>query len=441
MGRTWLTSIAAICLLGLANTAGAQGGGTSLDSYRKGGTAPSPTRALPKIGEEQRIGDIPGVTVTAPAPDWIQPGLRLTYYTMSGTLPNGPHEYVANPNGFWEDQHGNSYDRKDVHGTGSNGLFQFNVVAMDAQRVAVQMLFYLYDGLSTADPQQKLETGYVASHSTGGDLWMHPEALKTLVQKYGNRPAPAPGQTGIWVSTTQKTIDRATYNGVLIALIAQSGSRKVWVYDSASGVLLYSSEISKVGASGAPNQGYNPGGSVVKFTTFKGSRMLKLPWMGQPAPSWLTRTSNFRYSGTFQVAVPGSPATPFPVNVGIVVKERGPDWLKFDVTFDNQAPGVKSELTSRVSGNNMLCGSWIPPTAFGALQAGQVLDTDGFSHVTTQVGHADAQYVTLVADSPRQQIQYTYRRSDGLLVKMLFVDRFNRLGMSNRIELSLASMQ
>lgn len=442
MGRIWLTLMAGLCFLNLVGSTGAQGGeGASLDSYRKGGTAPSHAQDLPTIGDEQRLGDIPGLMVTTPAPDWIQPGLRLTYYTMSGFLPDGPHEYVANRHGEWVDKQGNRYDRKKTRGLGSNGLFQFNVVAMDAQRVAVQMLFYLYDGLSTADPQQKLETGYVASHSTGGDLWMHPEALKTLVQKYGNRPAPMPGRTGIWLSTTRKTIDQATYNGVLIALVAQSGSRKVWVYDSASGVLLYSSEICEVKASGAPKRGYNPGGSVVKFTTFKGSRMLKLPWMGQPVPSWLPRASSFRYSGTFQVAVPGSPATPFPVKVGIVVKERGPDWLKFDVTFDNQAPGVKSELTSRVSGNNMLCGSWIPPTALGALQAGQVLDTDGFSHVTTQVGHADAQYVTLVADSPRQQIQYTYRRNDGLLVKMLFVDRFNRLGMSNKIELSLASMQ
>ncbi len=442
MGRTLLVLIAMIYSLGLSGAVTAQGDrALSLDNYQKGAMAPSPAPEVPKIGAEQRVGDIPGLTVTTPAPGWIQSGLRLTYYTMSGSLPNGPHEYVVDPKGNWVDNQGNRYARKDVNAGGSNGLFQFNIVAMDQQRAAVQMLFYLYDGLSTADPQQRLETGYIASTSTGGDLWIHPEALKALVQKYSNQPAPMPGQMGMWVSTIQKTIDQATYNGVLIALMAESGSRKVWIYDSASGVLLYSSEITKVGAVGVQNQRLSPGGSMVKFTTFKGSRTLQLPWMRQPAPNWLARANAFQYSGTFKVAIPGSPSTPFPVNVGISVTERGPDWLKFEVTFNNQAPGVKSELTSRVSGNSMLCGSWIPPTALGSLQAGQVLDTDSFTHVTTQVGYADSQHVTLVANSPRQQIQYTYRRSDGLLVKTLFIDRFNQLGMSNQIELSLVSMQ
>lgn len=413
-----------------------------VDSYHKETASFRPSSVeMPKVGTGQRIGDIPGLTLTTPAPDWIKPGLRLTYYTMSGTLPNGPHEYKADRNGNWVDKQGNRYVRKDVPATGSNGLFQFNVVAMDQQRSAIQMLFYLYEGLNTAEPQQKLETGYVASSSTGGDLWIHPEGLKTLVQKHSGQPAPGPGQQGIWVSTTQKTIDQATYNAVIIAMVSQSGSKKVWFYDSASGVLLYSSEIAVVNPVNIKKQQLNPDGSVVKFTTFKGSRMLQLPWMGQPGPNWLARASNFQYNGTFQVTVPGSPATPFPVNLGIVVKERGPDWLRFDVTFNNQAPGVKSELTSRVSGNSMLCGSWIPSSALGVLQTGQVLDTDSFTHVTTQVGYADAQYLMLVANSPRQQIQYTYRRHDGLLVKILFTDRFNQLGMSNQIELSLASMQ
>lgn len=442
MGRTLLALIAVGCFSGLALTAGAQGGGVlSVDSYEKGAAGPVPEDAMSPMGAEQGIGDIPGLTVTAPAPDWIAPGLRLTYYTMSGSLPNGPHEYTLDPEGRWEDKHGNRYTRSDLHAGGSNGLFQFNVVGMDQQRVALQMLFYLYEGLSTAEPSQRLETGYIASTSTGGDLWLHPEALKTLVQKYGNQPPPRAGQQGMWVSSIRKTIDQATYNAALIALMAESGSRRVWIYDLASGILLYSSDISQIGAKVVQDARVSPGGSMVKFTTFKGSRALPLPWSREPVPAWLGRASTFRYSGTFQVTVPGSPGTPFPVNVGIQVTERGPDWLKFEASFNNQAPGVESELTTRVHGNNMLCGSWIPPTALGLLQAGQVLDTDHFTHVTTQVGSANQQYVTLVANSPRQQIQYTYRRSDGLLVKTLLVDRFNQLGMSNQIELSLVSMQ
>ena len=91
MGRVWPVPVALICVLGSVWTAAALGGGAmSLDTYEKGPITPASPAETPTIGTEQRIGDIPGLTVTTPAPDWIQPGLRLTYYTMSGSLPNAP---------------------------------------------------------------------------------------------------------------------------------------------------------------------------------------------------------------------------------------------------------------------------------------------------------------------------------------------------------------
>jgi len=392
-------------------------------------------------GAGQMLGDVPGLTVTTPPPNWIVPGLRLTYYMISGFLPHGPHAYTPDPKGGWEDQHGNRYTQHELEGTGSHGLLQFNVAAMDQQQVAVQTLFYLYEGMNTSEPLQRLETGYVGQAGNGGDLWLHPEALKALLQKYGNRPPPGRGQSGMWVSATQRQIEQATYNAVLIALISESGSRKVWIYDLASGVLLYSSEIAKAGMTVAQGAQVHPGGAMTRSTTFKGSRTLSVPWAAQAPPSWLGQARTFRYSGSFQVNIPGTAATPFAIHAAATVTARGSDWVKFDISTGGQAPGITSEQTTRVSGNHMFCGSWIPPAAMGSLQAGQVLDTDGFTHVTTQVSSADPQYVTVVHNNPRQQIQYTYRRQDGLLVRTLVNDRFNHLNMSNQMELSFVSME
>ncbi len=392
-------------------------------------------------GAGQMLGDVPGLTVATPPPNWIVPGLRLTYYMISGFLPHGPHAYTPDPKGGWEDQHGNRYTQHELEGTGSHGLLQFNVVAMDQQQVAVQTLFYLYEGMNTSEPLQRLETGYVGQAGNGGDLWLHPEALKALLQKYGNRPPPGRGQSGMWVSATQRQIEQATYNAVLIALVAESGSRKVWIYDLASGVLLYSSEIAKAGMTVAQGAQVHPGGSMTRSTTFKGSRTLSVPWAAQAPPSWLGQARTFRYSGSFQVNIPGTAATPFAIHAAATVTARGSDWVKFDISTGGQAPGITSEQTTRVSGNHIFCGSWIPPAAMGSLQAGQVLDTDGFTHVTTQVSSADPQYVTVVHNNPRQQIQYTYRRQDGLLVRTLVNDRFNHLNMSNQMELSFVSME
>ncbi len=393
------------------------------------------------MGAGPMLGDVPGLTVTTAPPNWITPGLRLTYYTISGFLPYGPHEYTPDPEGGWEDKHGNRYTQHKLEGTGSHGLLQFNVAAMDRQQVAVQTLFYLYDGMDTSSPTQRLETGYVGQAGSGGDLWLHPDALKALLQTYGNRPPPPRGQAGMWISATRKQIEQATYDAVLIALLAESGSRKVWIYDLASGILLYSSEIAKAGMKVVQGAQVHPGGSMTKSTTFKGSRTLSLPWAGQAAPPWLGQARTFRYSGTFQVNIPGSPPSPLAVNATASITGRGPDWVKFDISTGGQAPGISSELTTRVSGNHMLCGSWIPPMAMSNLQAGQVLDTDPFTNVTTQVSSVDPQYVTLVHNNPRQQIQYTYRRQDGLLVRTLLNDRMNQLNMSNQLELSLVSME
>jgi len=394
-------------------------------------------------GSGQMLGDIPGLTANTPPPHWIVPGLRLTYYTLSGFLPGGPHEYTPDPKGTWEDQHGNRYAQHELHGSGSHGLLQFNVVGMDQQQVAVQTLFYLYDGMDTSAPTQRAETGYATQAGNGGDLWLHPDALKALLQKHGNQPGPTRGQSGMWVMATQKQIEQVTYDAVLIILLAQSGARKMWFYDLASGVLLYSSELSK--ASETVVQGttqIHPGGSMTKHTTFKGSRILSLPWATQAAPPWLGQARTFRYRGSFQVSSPESPLPPMVFNAAATVVARGPDWVRFEVTTGgDQAPGIQSELTSRVSGNHMLCGSWIPPTAIAALQSGQILDTDNFTHVTTQVASVDSQYVTVVHNNARQQIQYTYRRQDGLLVRTVSNDRFNELNMSNQVEFSLTSVE
>ena len=430
---------AASCATGLA----------ALQDYEKSmpTTTPSPggpaatTPELGAIGSESMLGDIPGLTVTTPPPHWIGPGLRLTYHMMTGHTPHGSHEYIPDKEGGWVDRNGNRYRKEKLEGGGSHGLLQCNVVGMDQRKAAIQMLFYLYEGLNTAEPMQKIETGFVAQAGTGGDLWLHPDALQALLQKHGNQPPPDYGQAGVWVSRIQKQIEQATYDAVLIAFMGQRGGRKTWIYDLASGVLLYSSEIRQIPSKVAHGAQVQPGGCMAKFTTFKGSRTLGVPWAQQPAPAWIAQARTFRYRGSFQVNIPGSPPTPFPVDATITVAERGADWLRFDVALGNQAPGASSEMTARVAGNHMLCGSWIPPTAMGNLRAGQVLDTDPLTRVTVQVGAADAQYVTLVHNSPRQQIQYTYRRQDGLLVRTLSQDRFNQLNMSNQIDLSLVSMQ
>jgi hypothetical protein len=364
---------------------------------------------------QQNSGGLP-FPVTTPAPGWIEPGLRLTFYHLTGHTPHGDWEYKLDKNGGWVDSTGARYGREKVIGGGSNGLIQANVIGMDDKRVAMQLLYFLFDGMDFSESTQKVEVGYVAPVGCAGDLWLHPEVLEHLLKT---------GVGGLTIHPVSKTLDNVTYNGVLIHAASNSG-KSVWIYDRASGVLLYSSQLSKQPATrSATGARTSKGGASATFTIFKGSRYPEIPWKKAPTPSWLAGIQQVDYRGSFAVRQMGVPTTasPFPVNA--TVKDRGKDWLL---------------LGDKVTGASQLGGAFIPPQGLAALRSGQEIDSDPFTRVVTRVSRKDGQSVTITQSSPRQQFDCTYRLSDGLLVKGTFVESFKYPpGMANVIELELQS--
>jgi len=391
--------------------------------------APAEPPAAPAAPTDTPLGDIPGLTVSTPAPPWAKPGVRLTYYTLTGNLPAGQHHFVIDANGRWQDSAGRSYDRKEMAKSGSHGFLQANVVSLDAREAAVQMVFFLFDGMNVAEPIQKLETGYVASAGTCGDLWLHPDAMQRILKD---------GLTGMLVSRTKHQIDQATYDALQIISQREHG-RGVWIYDLASGILLYSSNLTRTGETSAQSgEQLSPGGQLVRFNTFKASRVPKLPWAGQPPPAWLQRIGRIDYGGKFWVEIQGDIPRPMPFQLGLKVTRRGADWLQLEVVSASQAPGAIPETSVRVSGNRQLCGLWIPPQGLAGLRPGQVIDSDPLTKVVTTVAQVDAQAVVIAQQSPKQRYELTYRRSDGLLARAVFRESLGVPGMANVVELQLA---
>ncbi len=395
---------------------------------------PAEAQMPPAIGTSGRksFGDLP-IAVNAPPPSWVKPGLRMTFYQMSGNLPAGEWQYKLDENGTWVDRTGAKYTREKVVGGGSHGLLQANIASLSQGKAAVQMIFYLFDGMNLAEPIQKLELGYVAPASTCGDLWMSPDALRQLL---------ATSTPGLRISRVSKKIDNAIYDGVMI--YAESpGGRSVWIYDSASGVLIYSSQITKM-APEASHTGArtSQGGSYVRFTTFKASRYPTLPWREQPVPAWLGKVKQIGYEGQFCVRQPGIPDTPIPFNVQLDVADRGTDWVLFNASAGSQVPQGIPGLSTRMSGRGQLGGLWMPVQGLAALRTGQELDRDPLTRVVTSVGRRDAETVTITQTAPRQQLEFTYRLSDGVLVAGVFTERLPYPpGMANVLQLRLVGMQ
>jgi hypothetical protein len=378
-------------------------------------------RGIPQEGAATRpLGDIPGLETNAPPPTWVKAGLRLTYHRMSGTLGGDHRACRLGPGGQWLGPGGET-----AGGKGSAGYLQANLLALDGKEAVMQLVFFLFDGLDASAPTNKLETGYLASAGTGGDLWLHPDALESLVE----------GNSGELVSRVTREIEGTSYDAIQIVSMREDG-KGVWVYDLASGILLYSSQLTATrGRMGQPE-------TEVHFNTFKASRQLEIPWAKDPPPPWLQKVRRLEFNGQFQVeqaGVPPSGAMPF--QLGLEVLRRGTDWLHCKVTTPSDPPSGLPETNLRIHGNQQICGLWIPPQGLAKLRAGQRIDSDPLTRVVTSVSRVDDQHVVFSLQSPRQQSELTYRRSDGALVHAIVRENLGVPGMSNVIELQLRGIQ
>lgn len=387
--------------------------------------APALAWLLAAGAHAQDLSTLP-VRVVGPPPAWIEPGLRLTYTTLVGTLPDADLVYEADAGGLWVDEQGNHYRQVEVAAQGAHGFLQADVVALTAAEVAVQLRFYLLEGVERDQPLQSLESGYIAAANTGGDLWIHPDALKKLV---------AEGAEGVLVTRFQHTIELATYDAVLLFAPRPSG-KSVWIYDLASGVLLHSSDVTKLGGQrNAAGVDMGAGGLQVRYTTFQASRTLVLPWAAR-AVDPPTSLEQLAYRGRFSVRQPGSVDTVVPFDLRFATAQRGPGFLVLTPILPGGVtlPGIERRLV----GAHQLAGPWMPPSALGTLKAGQVLDSDPLTLVVTRVRSSDERQVVLTQDSPRQRSELTYRRRDGLLQRLVAEERFASVpGMSKVVELDL----
>ncbi len=103
------------------------------------------------------------------------------------------------------------------------------------------------------------------------------------------------------------------------------------------------------------------------------------------------------------------------------------------------AGGSIPGLDVRVAGNHQFGGQWIPPEGIAVLRTGQELDRDPLTNVTTRVRHVDQSSVVIAQVGPMQSLEFTYRRTDGMLVSAVFTEALPPVpGMSKVLEFELA---
>lgn len=374
---------------------------------------------------------------TAPAPDWVQPGTRLTYYSIAGSTAGGKHRYIEDPQGNWRDpMTGKHYRQEQVAGGGSgvsgHGYTQINIALLNRAVALLDVRSYGITGTS-GPPVILSQAGAIGLPGAGGDFWLNPSVLRGLA---------GVNSTNLKIFLGPYQINGRRYKGVWI----HSGAA-TWVYDTSTGVLLHSGSEGH----GADIQGPLARGDSRQGATFIGQNTLvdmrttHLPWAFAGAPDWVARVRVLRYQGSAGVHVPGSPMFPTPISTTYERRDGGANWVRYRQTVVQAAPSGLPPNTAQaelVFGPAQLGGLWIAPRALAQLHSGQILDADPVTRVTASVGRigripSGRVAITITESGAGEQIDYAYDANSGML---LSVHTFNRV-LNAEIQMSLVSAQ
>ncbi len=379
-----------------------------------------------------------------PAPAWVQPGARLTYYIGVGTSmgdrfvpaeqggPDDPlYTIEGRPGKF-------ALTKGGADGSG-HGYLEVTVVAVDADAVALETRSFHLMGVGTTDtPKFGGAAGSVTA--TGAcDWWIHPNALDALLAR-GSQPK------GIAVARVNYDFDGRKMPAVYLAMKGAG-----YAFDAETGALLYRSEG---GAIAGKDPAKLPDGTIVdgsgsssSFLFFRGARQLALPWRGGAMPKWLATTKSLTYEGAHALKQPGFDAGTIATSVRQEITGGGTNWVRTKQTVENAAvPGAPPSAPmslERVFGPGQASGLWLPPETLAQLRKGQVIDPrDRWTHVTTAVslvGSADGRQVAVLTEtSPSYRMDSHYEIETGRLVRFVMTEP--QLGeMYTEIDLRLVS--
>jgi hypothetical protein len=384
---------------------------------------------------------------TAPAPGWLRPGMRLTYYSASARIEGGRNVYVpdescdpdkpgytyrdGDDDNCFQDNRGKWY-RQNPAGAATSGLgfTEVNVVALD-QTVAVLDT----RSLSVVQgPAVNLGVwGSLELPGASGDWWLNPQAL---------RGALGLSAAYLRVSRVQYPLGNHRYNAIWVTL--NSRGRQAYVYDADTGVLLHTSTANQAAPIQGPVQvGESRGGAtLLSQNTLMGTRTPAIPWALYPAPDWVRQVTVLHYEGSTTSFVTGGS---LPYSTTFQRQAVGANWALYLQTtpqLDATGAPAPAEQGYRAVGSAQIGGLWIPPQGLAQLRQGQVLDDDPITKMRVSVGPVgrtpqgrDA--VTIAEDGAGQSSEGVYDRASGTLLSYSYTNKILR----TKVQLQLTQTQ
>lgn len=384
------------------------------------GLFPSGTGGQSPVDDVPLYRVMPGLR-TAPAPPWVRPGVRITYFSAAAVIPGGRHHYVEDEHGNWIDRTtGKRYRQEEFPGAAGQGYTQINVVGLDQSHSALDIW-----SLGIVDAQERVAirvaVGTVGYPGAGADWWLSPQVLAAQ---------PNVMTPQLKVLRMPYVLGGRTFQAIRFQTVNERGFL-AWNYDQESGVLIRSVTSSV----GGPIQGplaqgdSREGQTMITHNDIREVRAIAIPWASDPMPAWVRELRVLRYDGQMTAtAYPGASPVVFPISVTFERQYLGPNWARY--VQQVKAPGYNPPL-ARVFGSAQFAGLWVPPAALGRLQPGQVLDQDRVTGVVTSVGqigqlagNINGVVISLVGSGFR--LDQVYDRQSGVLAYSSRVEKFLR---------------
>lgn len=370
--------------------------------------APGIVRAQPG-GDSPFLALLPGLR-NAPAPNWLRPGMRITYYGASASIPGARYYYYQDPNGDWVDPQGNRYKQGDIPSASGHGFNQYTILGLDPTVAVLEARTYLITDVSGPALLTAI-SGSAGLPGAGGDVWLNALVLR---QAIGMRAQ------GFQAAQVPYRLNGKQYDALWIRSGTPAASL-TYVFDLNSGLQLHSASAT----AGAPIQGpqapggSNAGSTLLAQSTVVDVRTLNVPWASEPAPEWVRRYSVLRYEGSVTTSVSGASSITYGAAFTIRRQSVGTNWASYMGTYEQQYQSPSQVV--RNSGSAQFTGLWIPPRWLGQLRQGQSLDSDPVTKVTVAVGRVgrtpQGQDVVWIVESNNvRRDEYGYDRASGMLL-------------------------
>jgi hypothetical protein len=405
----------------------AQGSGeNATPAATKAAAVPTPLPAvlLPGFGSKQTqvLGQSSTLDATQQKvgpPKWVKAGTRVTFYSAAASVAQSRFAWVEDPNGDWRDPTtGKKYRRTDegpdaqgVPTASGDGFAQVDVLAVEGTDVVLSVNLYGIDHEHNILLPGSTSGAKVAGAAVDG-TWINPTLLAQL-QK--SKPA------GMLVLTGDYVVGGVKYKAVSFATTG-AGAYQQYTYDTQTGLLI-SATTSTPGATSplaAPGEGAPKGNTQLTVTQLLGYRQRTLPGINGTNPSWLARTSQLHYTGTYNWTNPVDPSSgtyTYPMDLKLTLSKGGKNWAPYKSTVYIQLGSLQPTNGSGVTGTTGLY--WMDLTALKSLKAGQVLDQDKYTGerlTVAKVGTGSGATVVIDSQLPGITYEVTYDKTSGAML-------------------------